>query len=218
MLRTLDFNGNPYIGVFCRSCEDLTIVPSTLTRGQEMLINETLGTDIIKTTIGGTNIVGVLVAMNSMGVVTADFASEEELLHIKDKSVLRIPDIHNAAGNNILVNDRAALVNPDMDKKTIRALEDVFGVEVTKGTIGKLKTVGTAAVATNKGLICHPEINEHEIKHLKDLFKLPIYIGTANYGTPLLGACMIANTKGAVVGNTTTGIEMNRIEEALDIF
>jgi translation initiation factor 6 len=216
LLRLIDFNGNPYIGVFCRSSERLTITPTQIEPKEEKAIQEALGTEIVKTTMGGTNIPGVFVAMNTHGIVVTNFAYEEEINGL-ESNVLRLKDRFNAVGNNILVNDHAALVNPDMDNKTVKALEDALGVEVSRGTIGRMKTVGSAAVVTNKGLICHPKISEGEMRHLKELFKIPVYIGTANYGVALLGACMIANSKGAVIGNKTTGIEMNRIEDALDL-
>ena len=216
MLRLIDFNGNPYVGVFCRSSEDITIAPSHLEPKQERTIQEALGTELVKTTVGGTNIPGVFIAMNTHGAVVTNFASEEEVSRL-ECNVLRLEDKYNAVGNNILVNDHAALVNPDMDRATVRELEDALGVEVSRGTIGRMKTVGSAAVVTNKGLVCHPKASEGEIRHLKELFKIPVYIGTANYGVALLGACIVANSNGAVIGNKTTGIEMNRIEEALDL-
>jgi translation initiation factor 6 len=40
-------------------------------------------------------------------------------------------------------------------------------------------------------------------------------IGTINHGVPLIGSGLVANTKGAIVGNLTTGIELGRIDEAL---
>ena len=40
-------------------------------------------------------------------------------------------------------------------------------------------------------------------------------IGTVNHGSPVIGSGLIANSKGAIIGNQTTGIEMGRIEEAL---
>ena len=40
-------------------------------------------------------------------------------------------------------------------------------------------------------------------------------IGTVNHGYPVIGSGLVANTKGAIIGKLTTGIEMGRIEEAL---
>ncbi|RLF51129.1 MAG: translation initiation factor IF-6, partial [Thermoplasmata archaeon] len=44
---------------------------------------------------------------------------------------------------------------------------------------------------------------------------LDVMVGTVNHGAPLIGSGIIANSHGAIIGSLTTGIEMNRIEEAL---
>ena len=53
-------------------------------------------------------------------------------------------------------------------------------------------------------------------KWLEDIFDVKVMIGTVNHGVPLIGSGLVANTKGAIIGDLTTGIEMGRIEEALD--
>jgi translation initiation factor 6 len=208
MLKKLDIFGNPYIGVFCQSGEDIAIIPSNLSKDMELEIEKALEVETIKTTLSSSTIIGVLMCINSYGAVVTNFSSDEELSILQKKvKVLRIPHRLNAAGNNILVNDNGALVNPDLSNKAIKEIEAVLGVETIKGTIAGMRTVGSAALATNKGVLCHPHTTDEEIDRLN--------IGTVNYGSPLIGACLIANTKGAVVGNATTPIELGRVEEAL---
>ena len=48
------------------------------------------------------------------------------------------------------------------------------------------------------------------------IFKVKVITGTVNHGVPLIGSGLIANSYGAIVGNITTGIELGRIEEALN--
>jgi translation initiation factor 6 len=72
-----------------------------------------------------------------------------------------------------------------------------------------------AAVVTNKGLLCHPKVTPEEKSMLEEIFDVGVMIGTVNHGVPLIGSGLVANSKGAVMGNLTTGIEMGRIEEAL---
>lgn len=216
MLKKLDIFGNPYIGVFCQSGEDIAIIPSNLSKDMELEIEKALEVEMIKTTLSSSTIIGVLMCINSYGAVVTNFSSDEELNILQKKvKVLRIPHRLNAVGNNILVNDNGALVNPDLSNKAIKEIEAVLGVETIKGTIAGMRTVGSAALATNKGVLCHPHTTDEEIDRLKSLFKVPVSIGTVNYGSPLIGACLIANTKGAVVGNATTPIELGRVEEAL---
>jgi len=78
-----------------------------------------------------------------------------------------------------------------------------------------MKTVGMAAVVTNKGCLCHPKVTDDEKKVLEKVFDVEVMIGTINHGHPMIGSGLVANSKGAIIGNLTTGIEMGRIEEAL---
>ena len=128
-----------------------------------------------------------------------------------------IGDKYNAAGNDILVNDNGALVHPDLMEKSLEDIKKTLGVPVYRGTIGSLKTVGMAAVVTNKGLLCHPKVSEEEKMLLKKIFNVDVMIGTVNHGSPVIGSGLVANSKGAIIGNLTTGIEMGRIEEALGL-
>lgn len=216
MIIKTDINGNPYIGVFCACSENFLLVGPQVQESTAASIAEALEVEPLVATVGGVNIPGVLVAVNKKGIVVSDIASDSELESLSEHfNVLTVPDKQNAVGNNILVNDNKALVNPEMKDKSVRMIEEHMGVKAVKGTIGGYTTVGAAAVVNSKGIICHPYTTEEEKALLEKHFDLPMAISTANYGNPLLGACMAANTKGAAVGEQTTGVELNRIEDAL---
>ena len=117
----------------------------------------------------------------------------------------------------ILANDRAALVHPGLSVKACDAVAETLGVKVEKGTIGGLKTVGMAGVATNNGILVHPRVSEEEIAGVgaEELFELPVDVGTVNLGSPLVGSGVMANSRGYFAGKETTGPELGRIEDAL---
>jgi translation initiation factor 6 len=220
MLKRLDFNSNPYVGVFCRANDDIAFVHPFLQDKEKEAIREVLKVKIIEATVGGSTVMGSLIALNSSGAVVADFVGDEELDVIKNffgDNVLVIKDKFNAAGNNILANDYGAIVHPMMGDETIKDIKGVMDVEVERGTIAGIKTVGMAAVVTNRGMLCHPKIEDDEKRNLEELFSVPVSIGTVNHGVPYVGAGMVANGKGAIMGSKTTGIEMGRIEDALDL-
>ena len=181
-------------------------------------IGETLDVRVVATRLGGANVVGSLLAMNSRGAVVTWFAAPGELDELTGLSVLVLPHRLNAAGNNILCNDRGAVVNPGYDERTVRLIGDALGVECARGTVAGMRTIGSASVATNKGALAHPHATEAELAVVRDLLKVPVLITTANYGTAQVGACMVANSKGAVVGYRTTPIELGRIEEGLGYY
>ena len=171
--------------------------------------------DVVRTTMGGANVVGSLLALNSKGAVVTGFASPEERGALHGLSVLVLPHRLNAAGNNILCNDLGAIVHPGYDDRTIGLISDVLGVDAVRGTLAGMRTIGSAGVATNKGVLAHPHASERELVLLRDVLKVPAKITTANYGTAQVGACLVANSKGAVVGARTTPIELGRIEDGL---
>jgi translation initiation factor 6 len=214
----IDINGNPYIGIFCAANEEIAIVPFDLNKKLQNKIAKTLELEIIQVSIAGSRLIGSLMAINSHGAIVNNFIETGELLELKKHiNVTVLDEKLNAVGNNILANDRAGLVHKQFSNKSISQIEDTLDIEVMKGTIAGLRTIGTAAAVTNRGGLCHPKVKEDELEFLKSLLKIEIILGTANYGTPLVGACVIANSKGAVTGTTTTGIELGRIEDGFGL-
>jgi translation initiation factor 6 len=214
-----DFNENPNLGVYCRTNDKILFTKKGLPKKIKKKLIQALNVEIIELTIADATIIGSLLTINSKGAIVTDFIDSKNLKIIEDQglNVYIIEDIINAAGNDVLVNDYGALVHPDIKDKTIKKISETFKVPVSRGTIGSLKTVGMAAVVTNKGLLCHPKTTDEEKEQLKKVFNVEVMIGTVNHGVPMIGSGLVANTKGAVVGGLTTGIEMGRIEEALNL-
>lgn len=220
MLKRLDFNGNAHVGVYCRANDTIAFVEPQLRKETVKTIRDSLGVEVVELTIGGSSLIGSLMALNSYGMVVADFIEEKELAIIKEHfegEVLIIDDKFNAAGNNILVNDHGAITHPLLEKTTVRDVQDTLNVEVVQAPIAELNTVGMAAAATNRGVLCHPKATEDERTMLEDMMGVEVKNGTVNHGMPYVGAGLVANSHGAVAGITTTGIELNRIEDALDL-
>ena len=216
-LELMNFNENPNLGVFCRTNENITFIQKGLHKKQRKKISEILDTKVIELSIADASVIGSLLSMNSTGAVVCDFIDQSSLKILNDNGldVLVIKDKINAAGNDILVNDHGALVHPDLREKTVECIKEIFNVPIHVGTISSLKTVGMSATVTNKGLLCHPKTTEEEKIFLEKIFKVPVMNGTVNHGSPVIGSGIVANSTGAIIGDSTTGIEMGRIEEAL---
>ncbi len=218
MISKLSIFGSSFVGVYICVNNSFAVLPSGVDDEVKNKVSKTLDVEVFETTLGGSKLIGSLMVMNSNGAVVTDFANDEDLNFLMDKmNVLFINDRINAVGNDILVNDRAALVHVDFDKESIKLIEDALDVEVVKGEIGLIKTVGSAAVVTNRGMLVHPETGENEVEFLKSLFGVPVYLTTANYGSKYVGAGVVANDKGAVVGENSSSVEIDRIENGLDI-
>ncbi len=214
MLKRLEFAGNPYIGVFCAANDRLLLATAQLPKSIVRQMTKTLGAEAVLTNVSHSTVVGRLVAMNSNGVLTTPFIEPEEMEAIGD-SVYPVPHRLSAVGNNVLCNDRGAIVHPGYDRETLRFISEALRVPVVPGTLAGIRTVGAVAVATNRGVLCHPHAKPSEIEVLERTLKAPALITTANYGQAQVGACMVANSLGVVVGSRTTPIELGRIEEGL---
>lgn len=220
MLRRIDFNEKPHVGVFCRANDKVAFIQPSIPEKNLKLIEDVLKAKVVEVTIGGISIIGSLVAMNSHGAVVTDFIKEEELSIVEknfDGEILIIDDKFNAAGNNILANDYGAIVHPSLRDETIKKIKKTMDVEVKRCTIAGLNNVGMAAVATNKGVLCHPKIEDDEKKMIEEVLGVEVKKGTALHGMPYVGAGVVANSHGAITSTLTTGIELNRIEDALNL-
>lgn len=199
--------------------EEHAIVPMDCDPEYVKDVAEALGVDVFRSTIAGTNLLGALIALNSYGAVVTSLASQAEVeLLSRYVCVATIEDKLNAAGNNILVNDNGAIVNPEVENESMRLIEETLQVEVVRSSIAGRMTVGSSCLATNKGVLCHPETTRAEFDLIKSVMKVPAAIGTLNYGSALVGSCMIANSKGGIVGYRSTPIEIGRVEDALYLY
>ena len=71
---------------------------------------------------------------------------------------------------------------------------------------------------TGKGCICHPDVTEEEAAVIEDVLKVEVRKTTVNHGSRAVGAGVLANSKGALVGDSTTPIELGKIEDGLVLF
>ncbi len=214
--RKLNISGSPVLGVFAACTDELVFVPYDTPDETRKELEESLGVIALRSSVGGSSIIGSLLRGNSRGVMVAGFVLDKELRQIrKHTKAARLTGELNAAGNLILANDAAALVHPDLSDKSVGIIKKTLGVDVRRGTIGGLKTVGMAGIATNKGVLVHPKSSPAEIGVIEELFALPVDIGTVNFGSPLVGSGLLANSKGYVTGEETTGPEISRIDDAL---
>jgi translation initiation factor 6 len=222
-IERLDFENSPYLGVYGTATDRLALIREGLGEKKLEVLREVLKVPLIETSIMKSRIVGIFAAGNSNAIVVPWYVWDAELERINgqlreygiDTEIVPFQSTLTAFGNLILANDRAALISAKFTREEAKRLEEILGVEVERGMIGDFHAVGSVGVVTNRGGLVHPEATDEELEWLRDLFKVDIYVGTANMGVPFVGSCMLANSHGVVVGHLTTGPEIVKIEEAL---
>jgi len=210
--------GSSYVGVFARATDDVVLVGSDVDEELRGSFADELDVPACATTVGGAATVGALATGNENGLLVSSRVSDIERERIAETTTLDVAELPgriNAAGNVVLCNDTGAYVHPDLSRKAVKAVKEALDVPVERGDIAGVRTVGTAAVATNDGVLCHPKATDEELDALEALLGVPADIGTVNYGGALVGSGLVANGSGYVCGEETTGPELGRIESAL---
>ncbi len=217
MIRLLSYNRNPNIGVVARANDSFALVPKDASSEFCSVIGKTLKVEVLKTNISGTTLVGTMIAMNNKGVVLPKNSYSQEIEIIKETGLnfAVIDDKFTALGNLILLNDYGAIVAKGFSEESIRIMRDIFECEVKVSKISGFRNIGSVGIATNRGAILHPELSEDELKWIEGILDVPVDIGTVNRGVNYVRTGIVANTKGVVVGELTTGVEIVRIENTL---
>jgi translation initiation factor 6 len=215
--RTL-ITGSPYLGVYFRVSDRAAILPPITPTSLEREVERLMRVPTIRTTVADSEIVGALMAVNSHGAVVSDAIDGREQRRLEEQmEVTPVTCRQNAIGNNVLANDHGALVHPELSDVAVSAIRRALGVPAERGTVAGLGTVGMAAIATNRGVVAHPRTTDAEASHISALLKVPVHRSTANFGVPIVGACLIANSHALIVGKPTTPVEIVHLQEGLQI-
>ena len=208
------FYNNPFTGLFVKTNNKTTLLPKNAPDKLERQVESVLRTKPVKLYVDQSPLLGVFAAMNDNGCVLQESAEKHEQNAIK-KEGLNLCILKNySPGSNILANNKTCLVNPEISSADAKRIGHCLRVEMDRQRAG-IKTVGAVNVVTDKGLLAHNETSEIELKYLEKIFSVRGLVGTTNFGQTYNGFSIVANNHGALVGNATTGIEMQRIFEAL---
>jgi translation initiation factor 6 len=213
MIQKVDIYDNPLVGVFATCTEGLALVPPRTSPEICAVLEKSLGVRVVETLINGSVVLGSLSRGNSNGFLLPQGANSKEMEKLLGVPAEVLPGVLNAVGNLVLANDSAALVHPELSDAAVETIARTLKVEVFRGTIAGIKTVGMAGAVTNKGLMVHPRVTPQERAFLEEIFGLSVDVGTTNFGTQMLGSGLLVNSKGFVAGSETTGPELGRIDE-----
>jgi len=217
MLKRVDIVGNPNVGVFILATDDVAIVPFNLIDEKAEIIKETLEVDVVRSSISGSNLIGSLAVANSNGIVVSPHVLDREVNQFEELGlkVATIPSQYTAVGNVVAANDNGAIVSPFLSEDACNIISETLDVDVESRSIGGSDIIGSLINVTNKGFLITKNATSTEINLAREVFGVEGDIGTVGKGIPLVGACSIANSNGAIVAKGSTGPEMARVEEAL---
>ena len=151
-----DLFNSPYAGVFCSTNDNLTLVPPGIPADDMEAISEALGTKLEIITLGGSRVLGTLIAMNNNGILVSNIVTDLELEKFEQISKTHkiefgvLPDRSNAIGNNFLVNDSGGFSNERLGKRAKDKAEEILKIEIVSQSINDMDTLGMIGCITNK--------------------------------------------------------------------
>jgi translation initiation factor 6 len=214
-----DILGSDFIGAFCSATERIILAPARIKPDELKIFESTLRAKPILATIGESDLIGMLCRANSNGLIMSNLATEREVEIMKENTemnVLRLKSRLNAIGSNILANDKIAIINPDYSNDELKEIADVLGVETIKPHLTDFKTLGANNILTNSGMVVNNRCTDSEKSALEHATGFQTTRSTAATGVLSIGLAVVANSKGIVAGNTTSGFELSRIINALE--
>ncbi|WZZ52363.1 hypothetical protein YC2023_052470 [Brassica napus] len=219
MATRLQFENNCEVGVFSKLTNAYCLVAIGGSENFYSAFESELADviPIVKTSLGGTRIIGRLCAGNKNGLLVPHTTTDQELQHLRNSLpdqvvVQRIEERLSALGNCIACNDHVALAHTDLDKETEEIIADVLGVEVFRQTIAGNILVGSYCALSNRGGIVHPHTSVEDLDELSTLLQVPLVAGTVNRGSEVIGAGMTVNDWTAFCGSDTTATELSVID------
>ena len=104
-LKASDILGTSQVGVHLAMVGRVLFAPMQLTKKDVSSLEDTLGLEVAQMSIGGSALVGALIAGNSNGIAVADIATEEDIDRLTSfGDVVVMESGVNAAGNLLVVN------------------------------------------------------------------------------------------------------------------
>lgn len=209
--------GNPNIGLYGYCTDDYCLLGKEVPLPLAEKIEKALKVPVHRIQLCGTSLIGVFCTGNNTTLLVPSIAIESELHALTTHKVKYtvIKSKLTALGNNILCNDMGCLVDPEYSADTKKIIRQALGTKLHPGTIAGIPTVGSLAVTTKKGGYVHHGITDAEFEELETLLNMPFFKGTINFGSGYVRSGILANAHGMILGDTSTGIEMNDADEAL---
>ncbi len=210
------YSNNSFIGLFAKANNSVALAPHQAHTKFISSLKDNLSVPVKTLSISQSNLIGLSTVMNSNGIVV-QYPMDKEERKILDSIGLPICKIDGISpAMNILANDFGCWISPRVNESTAKRIGECLNVKVHNQPFS-IPALASCTVVTNSGFLTTSELTETEIKHLEKIFNVKGGSGTCNLGVPFNSLGVIANSNGALVGQDTSGFEVQRIYQALNL-
>ena len=219
----LSFHGDPNIGLHGLATDKYCIVGKCVSDKQVKELEDVLKVPVYRATIYGTDLAGLFLAGNSSVLLVPKIVFENELKNLKiamekiNVKIFVIDTDHTAFGNNILLNDKNAIISTVFNKEAEKQIHTALGFKPIMMDLAGTSVPSSVGKITNKGAIFSPNLSDDDIRKLEKLLGFELGLGTVNLGNPFISAGLIANSFGLAIGEQSSGFEISRVDESLGL-
>lgn len=209
--------GNPNIGLYGFCTDKYALVGKEVPQELAHKFEQVLKVPIHRITIAGTSLIGVFVTGNAHALLVPGIIFDHELEALK-KLKLNVQVLQTkltCLGNNILCNDKGALISPNFTQEEAQFIQKALKVPVQKAKLVKLDNVGSMAVLNSTGCIVHVDASEEDLALIQSSLGVEAEPGSINLGNPYIKSGVLCNDHGYVVGDQSGGPELVHFEECL---
>jgi len=214
----LDLESNPNIGLYLFANDKFCLIGPQITERKKEQIEKVLGVNVYKTTALGTDLLGIFFAGNNEVLIIPELNDyeEEEILKITKKydvKLIKIKSRLNTFGNNLCFANKSFLFNPEYSKETIDSISKKTGCKSQKLLNKEFNIAGAICKCINDSCFISQEIEEKEVGFFSKILK---GAGTLNSGSNTVASGVVGNSKGLLIGSSSSTVEIQNLVESLD--
>jgi translation initiation factor 6 len=218
-VKQLEITGSSNVGLYAFATDTYAVVGETVPDSTQQHLEEVLEVPIFTTTMLSTGLVGAFLTGNNNVLLVPSQASKHEVEALKDLPVpvKTVNTTFTCLGNNVLMNDEAALLNPEFSDEETQHVANQASVECMKTQLAERNAVGSLGAfnAAKQRLVISNDVTEEEFEFVKEYFDVEATPTSINLGTPYVRTGLICNKNGFVIGKESGGAEVSRVDEGL---
>ncbi|MHA2297085.1 MAG: hypothetical protein ACXAEU_11165 [Candidatus Hodarchaeales archaeon] len=206
------------VGVHLVATEDYVLAPENIKLNVLKNIKRCLDAPVY-TINANTNLFGVLTLVNKHGLVLStviDYESFEVIENLGLGRVARVPKNFHALGNCAVTNDTKTILSPFIDENSRKIIKNTLKTDIKVMKLGGSVIVGSLVGANVNGAVVSDLIPEEDLDRIKEGLGIrKAGYSTVNKGFMMPSTGFITNSKGVVVGEDTSGLEIMKIMNLL---
>ena len=214
----MDFDSNANIGLYVFVNDKFAIIGKEVDKNKKNEIESVLGVPIYKSTVLGTDLIGVFVAGNNDILCVPDMYDYElkefeKIAKDHDIKLLILDDKQNTLGNNLCFANDKILVNKEYSSDFKANLKEKTKYKILPIGTTEYKCAGSICSFTNGKFFISQELTEKDVENFIDEIGGN---GTVNSGNNFISSGVVGNCNGLILGSACSTVEIQNIVESLD--